>query len=228
MRPPRSLIAGLLLTAILVAVIALVQRRPQCAAFAPDRIAYLEKAGWEAYYDRDWPRVLALMVQMNRTQFCMGWLDAALGALDIVRAAATFAPLDNDMAAATQHLTNFYVRARTAAGLRTDAAALAALEMNYWVVHRELAMARKAAPRHAGDIAPMVAALESLHAALFNAPAAAIRRSAEKRAQAAVTVDRITGGYSEDVAADWRAIEQLLQEAYRAVSPTPVAIEYIE
>lgn len=225
MRPPRSLIAGLLLTAILVAVIALVQRRPQCAAFVPDRIAYLEKVGWEAYYDRDWPRVLALMVQMNRTQFCMSWLDAALGALDIVRAAATFAPLDNDMAAATQHLTNFYVRARTAAGLRTDAAALAALEMNYWVVHRELAVARKAAPRHAGDIAPMVAALESLHAALFNAPAAAIRRSAEKRAQAAATVDRITGGYSEDVAADWRAIEQLLQEAYRAVSPTSIAIK---
>jgi hypothetical protein len=225
LRLSKPQIGVVLVTAILVIALILMQHRPNCATFAPDRIAYLEKAGWEAYYDRDWPRVLALMVQMNRTQFCMSWLDAAFGALDIVRAAATFAPVDNDMAAATQHLTNFYAKARTAAGLRTDAAALAALEMNYWVVHRELAVARKAAPRHAGDIAPMVAALESLHAALFNAPAAAIRRSAEKRAQAAVTVDRITGGYSEDVAADWRAIEQLLQEAYRAVSPTSIAIK---
>lgn len=225
MRPPRSLITGVLITTILVAVIALVQRRPPCAAFAPDRIAYLEKAGWEAYYDRDWPRVLALMVQMNRTQFCMSWLDAALGALDIVRAAAAFAPVDNDVAAATAHLEHFYARARTAAGLRADAATLATLEMEYWVVHRDLAIARKAAPDHAGDIAPMVAALEALHAALFDAPPAAIRRSAAQRALAAATVDRITGGYSEDAAADWQTIEQLLQEAYRAVSPTPIAIE---
>ena len=31
-------------------------------AFDPQRVAYLEKAGWEAYYDRNWPQVLTLMV----------------------------------------------------------------------------------------------------------------------------------------------------------------------
>ena len=225
MHPPRSLIAGILVTTVLVAIISLVQRRPQCAAFAPDRIAYLEKAGWEAYYDCDWPRVLMLMVQMNRTQFCMNWLDATLAAFDIVRAAAAFAPVDNDIAAATAHLTDFYAKARSAASLRTDAATLADLEMAYWVVHRKLAVARKAMPDHAGDIAPMVAALEALHAALFDAPPSAIRRSAARRAQAAATVDLICGGYSDDVAAVWQAIERLLQEAYRAVSPTSIAIE---
>lgn len=225
MRPPTSLIAGILVTSVLVAGIALLQRRPPCTTFAADRIAYLEKTGWEAYYDRDWPRVFTLMVQMNRTQFCMSWLDATLAALDIVRAAAAFAPVDHDVATATAHLEHFYAKARTAAGLRTDAATLAALEMEYWVMHRQLAIARKTASDHTGDIAPMVAALESLHAALFDAPPAAVRRSAERRAQAAITVDRITGGYSDDVAADWRAIEQLLQEAYRAVGPVPVAAD---
>ena len=68
--------------------------------------------------------------------------------------------------------------------------------MDYWVVHRQLANARKAAPDHAGDIEPMIASLAKLHAALFTAPPAAIRRSAEARAVAAATVDRITGGYS--------------------------------
>ena len=29
----------------------------------PDRVAHFEKAGWEAYYDRKWLRVLRLMVQ---------------------------------------------------------------------------------------------------------------------------------------------------------------------
>ena len=89
--------------------------------------------------------------------------------------------------------------------------------MDYWVVHRKLALERKQAPSHTGDIEPMVASLARLHAALFDAPPEAIRRSAEQRAQAAVTVDRITGGYSADVAADWRQVEAHLLEAYRAL-----------
>ena len=223
MRSSKLLIIGVLITTVLVVAITVAQRRPNCATFSADRVAYLERAGWEAYYDRDWPHVLTLMVQMNRTQFCMSWLDATLAALDIVRAAAAFAPIDNDIAVATAHLEHFYAKARASAGLRTDAATLAVLEMDYWIVHRELAVARKTAPDHTGDITPMVAALESLHAALFDAPPAAIRRSAERRAQAAATVDRITGGYSEDVAADWLLIEQELRAAYRTVIATPAA-----
>ena len=218
------LMAGVLL----LSAIFLIRRQSQdapavpCMAFNPDRVAHLEAGGWRAYYDRDWPRVLALMVQMNRTQFCMGWLDAVTGALDIVRAAAAFAPVDNDVPAATAHLERFYATARRTANLHADAATLAAREIDYWVVHRALAVARKAAPGHAGDIEPMVGALERLHAAIFTAPPESIRRSAEKRALAAATVDRITGGYSPDVSADWAAIEQTLRAAYRAVAPASV------
>ncbi|HRW46854.1 MAG TPA: hypothetical protein P5333_05005 [Caldilinea sp.] len=215
---------GVLLAAVALVAVALLVRRQSttpdtCHEMEPERVAALEAGGWKAYYDRDWPRVLMLMVQMNRTQFCMGWLDAMTGALDIVRAAAAFAPVDNDVPAATAHLARFYAKARLTAGLPTDAATLAALEMDYWIVHRTLAVARKAAPDHAGDIAPMTAALERLHAALFSAPPAAIHRSAAGRAQAAALVDRITGGYSPDVGADWAAIEHELSAAYRAVAP---------
>ncbi len=225
---PKRMIAGLLLASILCAgIAAFLWRQSQgsqaCAALDPDRVAHLEKAGWEAYYDRNWPGVLSLMVQMNRTQFCMGWSDAIVGAVDIVRAAVAFAPVDNDIAAATAHLTQFYAKARSSAGLSTDAATLAALEIDYWIVHRQLANARKAAPDHTGDLEPMIAALEKLHAALFAAPPAAIRRSAEARALAAATVDRITGGYTADAAADWQAIELNLRDAYRAIVPAQQA-----
>ena len=115
----KRLRVSLLLTLIVcVGFAALLRRQSQqaanahCAPFDPDRVAYLEKAGWEAYYDRNWPGVLSLMVQMNRTQFCMGWLDAVTAAMDIVRAAAAFAPVDNDIAAATSNLTSFYAKAR--------------------------------------------------------------------------------------------------------------------
>ena len=54
----------------------------------------------------------------------------------------------------------------------------------------------------------------ALHAALFDAPPEAVQRLAELHARAAVAVDRITGRYSDDVAADWRRVEDCLHRAY--------------
>ncbi|MFZ2618031.1 MAG: hypothetical protein WA077_18745, partial [Anaerolineae bacterium] len=164
--------------------------------------------------DRNWPRVFWLMVQLNREEFRMSLPTAIAAAVDILRASVAFAPVDNDAPGATAHLRRFYDKARGSAGLRADAQTLAKLEMDYWVVHRRLAVERKQAPNHTGDIEPMVASLARLHAALFDAPPEAIRRSAELRADAAARVDRITGGYSTDVAEDWRQVEAHLREAY--------------
>jgi hypothetical protein len=41
--------------------------------------------------------------------------------------------------------------------------------------------------------------------------------SAELRARAAKTVDRIIGHYSTDVAGDWRLVESYLHQAYQTV-----------
>lgn len=186
-------------------------------AFDPDRLAYLEKAGWEAYYARSWLRVFGLMVQMNRAQFHMPLPLAVAAAIDIVRASIAFAPVDNNLPAAVNHLRGFYAKALRPPALPVDPDLLAGLEMDYWVVHRRLAHERKLAPGHAGDIEPMVASLARLHTALFTAPPDAIRRSAELRAQAAVAVDRITGGYSTDVADDWCKVEESLRAAYHCL-----------
>jgi hypothetical protein len=71
--------------------------------------------------------------------------------------------------------------------------------------------------REDGGSEPMVDALAALHAALFASSLEAMRPSAEWRALAAKTVDRITGGYSDNVEEDWRRVEEYLQQAYRAV-----------
>jgi hypothetical protein len=84
-------------------------------AFHPERVAYYEAAGWQAYYDHRWLGAFWLMVRLNREEFRM--------------------PLP----------------------------------------------------------------------------------SAELRARAAKTVDRITGRYSTDVAGDWRLVGTYLQQAYQAV-----------
>lgn len=83
-------------------------------------------------------------------------------------------------------------------------------------MHRKLALERI---RHPGleNTAAMIEALTDLHAALFGITHQAARHSAELRAQAAKTVDRITGRYSTDVASDWQQVENYLQQAYHAV-----------
>jgi hypothetical protein len=183
----------------------------------PDIVAHYETAGWEAYYDRNWPRAFWLLVKMNREVFHMSWVNALTAALDTVRASVAFAPLEgNDVARARQHIARFYEKARRAAHVPADAQTLAELEIDYWIVHRELALRRKE-DHQDDDIEPMIASLANLHAALFDATPESMRLSAEWRARAAKAVDRITGEYSQNVAEDWRRVQEYLQNAYRAV-----------
>jgi hypothetical protein len=188
------------------------------AQFDPDKVAYFEAAGWKAYYAHQWGRAFGLMVQLNREQFRMPLLTALAAAVDIVRASIAFAPLENnDVPKAKENILRYYAKARRTVGIEADAQTLADLEMDYWIVHRNLALERKK-DHTLNNAGPMVDSLDRLHAALFQAPAAAIRRSAEERALAAVAVDRITSGYSKDVAADWREVEEHLRLAYGALA----------
>jgi hypothetical protein len=191
-------------------------------AFNPAKVAYFEKAGWEAYYAREWFLAFQLMIQLNREQFRMPLWTAILASIDIVRASLAFAPLENNnVPAATEYVRRYYEKARRSVGIEADAQTLADLEIDYWIVHRQLARERKQAVEDGkgaiDNSAPIVESLNRLHAALFKAPPAAIRRSAELRAQAAVAVDRITGKYSTDEVTDWHEVEQKLVEAYEAL-----------
>jgi hypothetical protein len=183
----------------------------------PDIVAYYEKEGWAAYYDRAWTRALRLLYRMNRDAFRMSRMTALSASLDTVRASVAFAPLaTNDVPKAQRHMARFYEKARRNLDITADAETLATLEMEYWVVHRELAIRRRL-DQTDDDVEPMVRSLMALHAALFNSTPEVMRPSAEWRAEAAKAVDRITGKYSEDVAEDWRRVEEYLRNAYRAV-----------
>lgn len=185
--------------------------------FNPHKVAYYEKAGWEAYYDRDWLLAFKLMVALNREEFHMPLFTALSGALDIVRASIAFAPLENnDIAKATEHLRRYYEKASRSVNIKTDAATLAHLEMDYWVVHRNLALER-IKQNDLENIGPMVESLTDLHAALFGISRESAHRSAQLRALAAKAVDRITGRYSANVETDWQEVESYLKQAYSAV-----------
>lgn len=189
---------------------------PTKQLFDPNKVAYYEKAGWEAYYDKNWLRAFGLMVGLMRAQFKMGWGTAVLAAIDTVRASVAFAPMDNDVPKATHHIQKFYEKACRSLSIKASAQELAALEIEYWVVHRQLAL-RRIQNHDDHNIEPMTQSLANLHAALFNSTPEKMWQSAEFRALAAKAVDRITGKYSTNVTADWQEVETYLQQAYQAV-----------
>jgi hypothetical protein len=191
-----------------------------------DRIARIETELWEAYYNREWLREFRLLVAMHREFFRMSAPTAVAAGYDAARAAMAFAPLDaSDLPKARRYLLRYYDKVRRALNCEATATDLAERELHYWVVHREVArrrLAEVANGRAADDpdleeIEPVIDAFARLHAGLFNSTPEAMRESAVYRAQAAAVVDRISGRYSPNVAADWTRVETLLRQAYRAI-----------
>ena len=192
----------------------------------PNRIARIETELWEAYYNREWLREFRLLIAMHREFFHMSALTALSASYNAARAAMAFAPIDaNDLPQARGYLLRYYEKVRRALGCRATASDLAERELHYWIVHREVARGRLAgikAGRSVDDpddaeIEPVIVAFASLHAGLFNSTPEAMRESAVHRARATAVVDRISGRYSPDVAADWARVEAELRLAYRAI-----------
>lgn len=192
-----------------------------------DRIARIETDLWEAYYDRRWLAEFRLLIGLHREFFGMNLPAAVLSGYDAARAAMAFAPLDaSDRARARRHLIHYYERVRRALHCVAGAADLAERELHYWIVHREVATKRLAEVRAgrsidepgAEEIEPVSAAFANLHAGLFNSTPELMRESGVHRARATAVVDRISGGYSPDVPADWSRTEAYLRLAYRSIA----------
>ncbi|HEX5501572.1 MAG TPA: hypothetical protein VFW96_03050 [Thermomicrobiales bacterium] len=181
----------------------------------PDRVAYFEAAGWRAYYERAWARLLRLTVGLCQEQFGIPFPISLRAAYYVVRASAAWAPVEHDDRAAHRYLERFYRLARRYAGLDFDPARVGALELQYFDVHR----------RQSGqpDKTEFVRTLTELHGALFGLSADEARESAEWRVLAANRVDLITSGTSLDVEGDWARLEEDLRCCYRSITDALVA-----
>jgi hypothetical protein len=174
-----------------------------------ERIAELEAGGWRAYYDRDWPRVVRLMVALNQEQFHIPFPLSVAAAFHIARASIAWAPVDHDEEAVRLSLRRFYRMAGRWSDFEFEPRRAADLEIAYWIEHRRLV--------GVADKTPFVEAMAALHAHLFSSSPERMRESAEWRVRANNTVDGITGGESRDPEADWRKLENELQECYRSI-----------
>lgn len=177
--------------------------------FEPDRIAHFEAAGWRAYYDRKWFKVLRLIVVLSQKEFHIPFPFSLLAAYYTMRASAAWVPADHDEQKVLAFLEKFYRLAQRYSGLKFDAVRVAALELQYFAVHRRLA--------GASNKSELIQTLADLHGAIFDLTPLQALESAQWRVLAADTVDLITGEISTDVEADWVKLEEYLQRCYRSI-----------
>ena len=177
--------------------------------FNPRRVAYFEAAGWRAYYERRWLRLLQLIVSLCQEQFGIPFPTSLLAAYYVTRASAAWAPVNHNEAAVGAFYERFYRLARRYSGLKFDPARAAALELRYNIEHRRLV--------GNPDKSSFIEAMTALHGELFGLTLSQARPSAELRVQANNTVDRITSRTSANVPADWTRLEDQLCQCYTSI-----------
>ena len=175
----------------------------------PERVAYFEAAGWRAYYDHKWVKMLRLIVGLCQEQFSIPFPLSLLAGYYTTRASAAWVPVDHDEQKVLRYLEKFYKLARRFSSLKFDPSRVAVLELHYFNVHRRLS--------GKSEKDAFLQTLIDLHSAIFGLSAEQVKESAEWRLLAANTVDLITSHTSTDVEGDWVKLEEYLRRCYRSI-----------
>src|SRR2546429_8953425 len=76
----------------------------------PERVAYFEAAGWRAYYDHKWLKMLRLIVSLCQEQFRIPFPMSLLAGYYTTRASAAWVPVNHDEQKVLRYLEKFYQR----------------------------------------------------------------------------------------------------------------------
>jgi hypothetical protein len=196
-------------TALAWAAADLVRPRPvDIRSFDPDEVARLETAMWRSYYGRRRLPLFGQLVSLLRRQFHLAPARAALVAGLAARAAVVFQSGREraDYVRALPLLRRYYAAIRQCSEVPFDPDRAAALELEWWIVHRDAARLPPGA---------LARSLAELAAELYQVPADRLAEHADRRAAAMVLCDQaIARGASEH---DWPPIEGELRASWRSL-----------
>jgi hypothetical protein len=149
--------------------------------FDPALVARYEKECWVAYYQRQWFRLLRLLISLVRSTYGLSWWQALQAGIPLTRAQMAFAPQDNDVSQAIEYMRQFFGYIKDKHGEALDPAEAALAEVSWWVVHRKF-FGRSDHP----EVSEAVACA---YAAAYRIDPASVREAASHRAQAMVYSD---------------------------------------
>jgi hypothetical protein len=144
--------------------------------FDPVALGNAETDAWAAYYRREWAPFLKSAVSMVRIGFGMPWPRTMRGAWYVLRANQVWAPYpDNDPPQARAFMRRFYALVVRDGALQLDPAEAAALEVEWWRIHR----AHQRADELSED--DLTKSLVDLYSYVYDAPPASVREAAHHR-----------------------------------------------
>ena len=155
---------------------------PRHRNFDPRRIGELESAAWVAYYRREWWPLLRASLGLTRQMFGLPWPLTLRGAWLILRANQLWAGgrdrTGNDPDGARRVMAKFYALVARYHGETLDPVKAAALEVEWWRVHR----ARQYGDEPSSKL--LVDALSAVYAYTYGVEQVDVRLAAEQRALA--------------------------------------------
>jgi hypothetical protein len=186
-------------------------RRADIRAFDPDEVARLETAMWRSYYDRRRLPLFGQLVALLQGQFHLQPLRAVTLAGLAARAAAVFqvGASHADYRRALPYLERYYAGIRAASTVPFDPWRAAELELDWWIVHREVD------DHPPGDLE---AALADLAAELYQVPPERCWAHAARRAEAMTIRDRTSRREVGVTGDDWDRIEAVLWVSWKALA----------
>jgi hypothetical protein len=175
--------------------------------FDPRRVAHLEKENYVAYYQKDWLKLLRVSVGLVKESFGLSLIQAVYGAYLVARAEIAFAPFpDNDLPRALACMRRFYQFIKQVHHEAFDVEQAAQLEVNWWIVHRQLF--------GNADNLKLVEALADAYAAAYGVHPEQVRQAAYHRAMGMLYSDQWVKGGREVNSPLLEREEQELVKAY--------------
>ena len=148
--------------------------------FDPVALGELETEAWVHYYRREWIAFARSAVTLSRRVFALSWPATIQCSWLVLRATQLWAPYpDNDAAGAQRAMERFYRVIREQSGDAFEPTRAAALEVEWWHIHR--------VNQHdvtGGDDRALTDALCRLYAHIYGVAQAELQSAAQQRAHA--------------------------------------------
>jgi hypothetical protein len=158
---------------------------------------------WRSYYERHEVRLFRQMIELLREQYGMPPLRAVVNAYRAAHAAFVFKDGRSrpEYQRALPDLEAYYADISARAKQGFDAKQVAALELEWWIVHRE-------------NPAGLPPALAELQAAIYHVPAGELAEHGRLRTEAMELRDAKDRTITEE---DWSRIGKMLDESWRSL-----------